>query len=125
MVDAAPRAWQRMLSGRRLDLLDPSPLDIEIEDGVGQYRPQHVQLFKSVQKQLRLGRTLEEIKSLLVLPARRDSIVAPRKELLIPDELRPTSVKLKLKNPISVASTKAMPKQTRHLISVALILPIS
>jgi uncharacterized protein len=30
--DAQPRAWQRMLSGRRLDLLDPSPLDIEIED---------------------------------------------------------------------------------------------
>src|SRR5215469_14494007 len=29
---AAPRAWQRMLSGRRLDLLDPSPLDIEVED---------------------------------------------------------------------------------------------
>jgi 5'-deoxynucleotidase YfbR-like HD superfamily hydrolase len=27
-----PRAWQRMLSGRRLDLLDPSALDIEIED---------------------------------------------------------------------------------------------
>ena len=26
------RAWQRMLSGRRLDLLEPSPLDIEIED---------------------------------------------------------------------------------------------
>ncbi len=26
------RSWQRMLSGRRLDLLDPSPLDIEIED---------------------------------------------------------------------------------------------
>lgn len=29
---APPRAWQRMLSGRRLDLLDPSPLDIEIGD---------------------------------------------------------------------------------------------
>ncbi|MDP2620369.1 MAG: HD family hydrolase [Hyphomicrobiales bacterium] len=32
---AAPpsaRAWQRMLSGRRLDLLDPSPLDVELED---------------------------------------------------------------------------------------------
>ncbi|WP_322091275.1 HD family hydrolase [Limibacillus halophilus] len=28
----APRAWQRMLSGRRLDLLDPTPLDVEIED---------------------------------------------------------------------------------------------
>ncbi len=26
------RSWQRMLSGRRLDLTDPSPLDIEIED---------------------------------------------------------------------------------------------
>ena len=32
MPKAAPRAWQRMLSGRRLDLLDPSPLDVEIED---------------------------------------------------------------------------------------------
>ena len=35
MADQEPRktrAWQRMLSGRRLDLLDPSPLDIEIED---------------------------------------------------------------------------------------------
>jgi uncharacterized protein len=29
---APPRAWQRMLSGRRLDLLDPSPLDVEIAD---------------------------------------------------------------------------------------------
>jgi uncharacterized protein len=26
------RVWQRMLSGRRLDLLNPSPLDIEIAD---------------------------------------------------------------------------------------------
>jgi 5'-deoxynucleotidase YfbR-like HD superfamily hydrolase len=34
-IKAAPppaRAWQRMLSGRRLDLLDPSPMDVEIED---------------------------------------------------------------------------------------------
>ena len=29
---SVPRAWQRMLSGRRLDLLDPSPFDIEMED---------------------------------------------------------------------------------------------
>jgi uncharacterized protein len=28
----AARAWQRMLSGRRLDLIDPSPLDIEVSD---------------------------------------------------------------------------------------------
>ena len=30
--DLPARAWQRMLSGRRLDLLNPSPFDIEIED---------------------------------------------------------------------------------------------
>lgn len=27
-----PRAWQRMLSGRRLDLLDPTPVDVELQD---------------------------------------------------------------------------------------------
>jgi uncharacterized protein len=31
-MSRAPRVWQRMLSGRRLDLLDPSPLDVELED---------------------------------------------------------------------------------------------
>jgi 5'-deoxynucleotidase YfbR-like HD superfamily hydrolase len=31
-TDEPPRAWQRMLSGRRLDLLDPQPADIAIED---------------------------------------------------------------------------------------------
>src|ERR1700681_2839286 len=31
-LSSEPRAWQRMLSGRRLDLLDPSPLDVEMED---------------------------------------------------------------------------------------------
>ncbi|WP_371155433.1 hypothetical protein [Jannaschia sp. 2305UL9-9] len=29
---AQARAWQRMLSGRRLDLLDPTPMDIEVGD---------------------------------------------------------------------------------------------
>jgi hypothetical protein len=32
MPKAQPRAWQRMLSGRRLDLLDLTPVDIEIAD---------------------------------------------------------------------------------------------
>ena len=32
MADKVVRAWQRMISGRRLDLLDPSPLDVEISD---------------------------------------------------------------------------------------------
>ncbi|MBO9453963.1 HD family hydrolase [Paracoccus sp. R12_1] len=32
MPPRSRRAWQRMLSGRRLDLLDPTPFDIEIED---------------------------------------------------------------------------------------------
>ncbi|EYD73200.1 HD domain-containing protein [Limimaricola hongkongensis] len=31
-MSRAPRAWQRMLSGRRLDLLDPTPMDVEIAD---------------------------------------------------------------------------------------------
>lgn len=29
---SSPRAWQRMLSGRRLNLLEPSPLDVELTD---------------------------------------------------------------------------------------------
>lgn len=32
MAGARSRAWQRMLSGRRLDILDPSPLDVELSD---------------------------------------------------------------------------------------------
>jgi 5'-deoxynucleotidase YfbR-like HD superfamily hydrolase len=32
MGRATSRAWQRMLSGRRLDILDPSPLDVELSD---------------------------------------------------------------------------------------------
>jgi uncharacterized protein len=32
VLDTSTRVWQRMLSGRRLDLLDPSPLDIEVSD---------------------------------------------------------------------------------------------
>ncbi len=32
MAPKPARAWQKMLSGRHLDLLDPTPVDIEIED---------------------------------------------------------------------------------------------
>jgi 5'-deoxynucleotidase YfbR-like HD superfamily hydrolase len=32
LMAKAPRVWQRMLSGRRLNLLDPSPLDVELDD---------------------------------------------------------------------------------------------
>lgn len=32
MATTSARAWQRMLSGRRLDILDPSPLDVELDD---------------------------------------------------------------------------------------------
>ncbi|WEJ57679.1 HD family hydrolase [Devosia sp. FJ2-5-3] len=32
MSRTASRAWQRMLSGRRLDILDPSPVDVELSD---------------------------------------------------------------------------------------------
>ncbi|WIY53535.1 HD family hydrolase [Devosia sp. YIM 151766] len=32
MSRQSSRAWQRMLSGRRLDILDPSPVDVELSD---------------------------------------------------------------------------------------------
>ena len=32
MARLSERAWQRMLSGRRLDILDPSPVDVELSD---------------------------------------------------------------------------------------------
>ncbi len=32
MSRQSQRAWQRMLSGRRLDILDPSPVDVELSD---------------------------------------------------------------------------------------------
>ncbi|MCP8885016.1 HD family hydrolase [Devosia sp. XJ19-1] len=32
MSRQSARAWQRMLSGRRLDILDPSPVDVELSD---------------------------------------------------------------------------------------------
>ncbi len=32
LSSSSPRAWQRMLSGRRLNLLAPSPLDVELSD---------------------------------------------------------------------------------------------
>lgn len=32
MSRQSARAWQRMLSGRRLDILDPSPMDVELSD---------------------------------------------------------------------------------------------
>ncbi|WP_240232495.1 HD family hydrolase [Devosia lacusdianchii] len=32
MARSSSRAWQRMLSGRRLDILDPSPMDVELSD---------------------------------------------------------------------------------------------
>jgi 5'-deoxynucleotidase YfbR-like HD superfamily hydrolase len=32
MARTSSRAWQRMLSGRRLDILDPSPVDVELSD---------------------------------------------------------------------------------------------
>ena len=44
-----PRAWQRMLSGRRLDLLDPTPVDIEIEDiahGLASVSYTHLDVYK-------------------------------------------------------------------------------
>jgi uncharacterized protein len=80
-MKAPPRAWQRMLSGRRLDLLDPSPLDIEIEDiahGLarvarwnGQTRGDHA--FSVAQHSLLVERLLRQLEPGL---ARADALAA-------------------------------------------------
>ena len=57
------RVWQRMLSGRRLDLLDPSPLDIEIADIVHE----RMQLFCIVARDLRRLEIVESAAEILAL----------------------------------------------------------
>ena len=49
LEEQAPRTWQRMLSGRRLNLITPSPLDIEIHDIViTSYSIHYTKLYESV-----------------------------------------------------------------------------
>jgi 5'-deoxynucleotidase YfbR-like HD superfamily hydrolase len=91
------RAWQRMLSGRRLDLLNPSPLDVEIEDiahGLarvarwnGQTSGAHA--FSVAQHCLLVERLAGELKPRLAREARLTALLHDAPEYVIGDLISP------------------------------------
>src|SRR5215470_16971215 len=91
------RAWQRMLSGRRLDLLDPSPLDVEIEDiahGLarvarwnGQTKGAHA--FSVAQHCVLVERLTAELKPRLTREARLMALLHDAPEYVIGDLISP------------------------------------
>lgn len=93
----AGRAWQRMLSGRRLDLLDPSPLDIEIEDiahGLarvarwnGQTKGDHA--FSVAQHCLLVERFVHELRPKCGVPLRLAALLHDSAEYVIGDLISP------------------------------------
>ncbi|MBV8978687.1 MAG: HD family hydrolase [Alphaproteobacteria bacterium] len=98
MAKPAPsRAWQRMLSGRRLDLLDPSPLDVEIEDiahGLarvarwnGQTKGAHA--FSVAQHCVLVERLTAELKPGLTRQARLAALLHDAPEYVIGDLISP------------------------------------
>jgi 5'-deoxynucleotidase YfbR-like HD superfamily hydrolase len=92
-----PRAWQRMLSGRRLDLLEPSPLDIEIEDiahGLarvarwnGQTRGSHA--FSVAQHSVLVERLVVELSPRLSREARLMALLHDAPEYVVGDLISP------------------------------------
>lgn len=92
-----PRAWQRMLSGRRLDLLEPSPLDIEIEDiahGLarvarwnGQTRGAHA--FSVAQHSVLVERLVSELSPRLTAEARLMALLHDAPEYVVGDLISP------------------------------------
>src|SRR6195952_3361668 len=93
----APRAWQRMLSGRRLDLLEPSPLDIEIADiahGLarvarwnGQTRGAHA--FSVAQHSVLVERLVTELSPRLSREARLMALLHDAPEYVVGDLISP------------------------------------
>ena len=92
-----PRAWQRMLSGRRLDLLEPSPLDVEIEDiahGLarvarwnGQTRGSHA--FSVAQHSVLVERLVAELNPRLSREARLMALLHDAPEYVVGDLISP------------------------------------
>ncbi len=92
-----PRAWQRMLSGRRLDLLEPSPLDIEIGDiahGLarvarwnGQTKGAHA--FSVAQHSVLVERLAAELNPRLAREARLMALLHDAPEYVIGDLISP------------------------------------
>ncbi|MGA7712911.1 MAG: HD family hydrolase [Rhizomicrobium sp.] len=97
MANRPARAWQRMLSGRRLDLLDPSPLDVEIEDiahGLarvarwnGQTKGEHA--FSVAQHCVLVERLAAELKPLLSREARLMALLHDAPEYVVGDLISP------------------------------------
>ncbi|HEX2759371.1 MAG TPA: HD family hydrolase [Rhizomicrobium sp.] len=95
--NSPPRAWQRMLSGRRLDLLEPSPLDIEIADiahGLarvarwnGQTRGAHA--FSVAQHSVLVERLVAELNPRLAREARLMALLHDAPEYVIGDLISP------------------------------------
>jgi len=91
------RAWQRMLSGRRLDLLDPSPLDVEIEDiahGLarvarwnGQTKGEHA--FSVAQHCVLVERLVAELNANLSRQARLMALLHDAPEYVVGDLISP------------------------------------
>lgn len=102
--NAAPRAWQRMLSGRRLDLLDPSPLDIEIEDiahGLarvarwnGQTDGEHA--FSVAEHSLLVEKIVTELEPRLATKFRLAALIHDAPEYVIGDLISPFKAALSL-----------------------------
>jgi uncharacterized protein len=100
MAKDQPRAWQRMLSGRRLDLLDPSPLDVEIEDiahGLarvarwnGQTKGEHA--FSVAQHCVLVERITADLKPGLTHEARLMALLHDAPEYVIGDLISPFKV---------------------------------
>jgi 5'-deoxynucleotidase YfbR-like HD superfamily hydrolase len=100
MAKETPRAWQRMLSGRRLDLLDPSPLDIEIEDiahGLarvarwnGQTKGEHA--FSVAQHCVLVERLTADLNTRLTREARLMALLHDAPEYVIGDLISPFKV---------------------------------
>jgi 5'-deoxynucleotidase YfbR-like HD superfamily hydrolase len=100
MAKDKPRAWQRMLSGRRLDLLDPSPLDVEIADiahGLarvarwnGQTKGEHA--FSVAQHCVLVERITAELNPRLTREARLLALLHDAPEYVIGDLISPFKV---------------------------------
>jgi 5'-deoxynucleotidase YfbR-like HD superfamily hydrolase len=92
-----PRAWQRMLSGRRLDLLEPSPLDVEIDDiahGLarvarwnGQTRGAHA--FSVAQHSVLVERLVGELSPRIAREARLMALLHDAPEYVVGDLISP------------------------------------
>jgi len=103
-ADSGVRAWQRMLSGPRLDLLDPSPLDIEIEDiahGLarvarwnGQTNGEHA--FSVAEHSLLVEHIVTEIEPKLDTPFRLAALIHDAPEYVIGDLISPFKAALSL-----------------------------